>query len=241
MKTNLPSKVPTKTMRPTILIVDDKHSVQQLLVEFLQSQGFDTMVAINGLDALQKLKQRQPDLVLLDIMMPLMDGHEFLKRLRTSSELPVIIMSAQQQEEEVVAGFELGADDYITKPFRMMELLARLKAVLKRSGKLGSCDAKVQVGLIRVDLSNKEVYVDDKLVDFTKAEYALLVMLMKSVSHAVPKAEISCQLIEQGFSGSESTLKIHIRNLRNKLMPHVHGQLEIESVFGVGYRLREAA
>ncbi|WP_164683991.1 response regulator transcription factor [Vibrio maerlii] len=225
-------------MQTKILIVDDKLSVQQLLVDFLTTQGFEVECASNGLEAIQKLKQFQPNLILLDIMMPLMDGYKFIQKLRETNETPVIVISAKQQEEDIVAGFEMGADDYIVKPFRMMELLVRVKAVLKRSHKDFSVSNKFEYGPLIVNTHTKEFYLSNQVIDVTKAEHALLTMLVKSRSHAVPKAEISCNLIEQGFSGAESTMKIHIRNLRNKLAPISQGQVEIESVFGVGYRLK---
>ncbi len=225
---------------PKILVVDDKMSVQQLLLDFLASQNFEALSASNGLEALQKVKQFEPDLILVDLMMPLMDGYKFIEKLRATSNTPVIVISAKQEEEDIVAGFEMGADDYITKPFRMMELIARVKAVLKRSAKDFTSEPKLEFGPLTVNLTTKELYLSGNIVDVTKAEHALLTMLIRSKNRAIPKAELSCELIQQGFSGTESTMKIHIRNLRNKLSPLANGQIEIESVFGVGYRLKVA-
>jgi DNA-binding response OmpR family regulator len=224
----------------SILVVDDKHSVQQLLKDFLASHNYLVMSASNGVEALQKIKQSKPDLVLLDIMMPLMDGYKLLDKIRENSQLPVILISAKQEEQDIVRGFDHGADDYIIKPFRMQELLARIKAVLKRSNHGFTHHDQLLVGPLSLDLSRNEVRVSDDVIDLTKAECALLKLLMQSAESAVNKAEISCSLIEQGFSGSESTLKIHIRNLRKKLQPSTMDQIEIESVFGVGYRLKVA-
>ncbi|ORT50577.1 hypothetical protein ST37_10555 [Vibrio sp. qd031] len=222
----------------SILVVDDKHSVQQLLKDFLASHNFLVMSASNGVEALQKIRQSKPDLVLLDIMMPLMDGYALLDKIRENSQLPVILISAKQEEQDIVRGFDHGADDYISKPFRMQELLARIKAVLKRSNHSFIHHDQLLVGPLALDLNRNEVRVSDDVIDLTKAECALLKLLMQSAESAVNKAEISCSLIEQGFSGSESTLKIHIRNLRKKLQPSTMDQIEIESVFGVGYRLK---
>ena len=225
-------------MKPKILVVDDKMSVQQLLLDFLASQNFEAQPASNGLEALKKVKQFEPDLILLDIMMPVMDGTKFIEKLRATSDTPVIVISAKQEEEDIVAGFEMGADDYIVKPFRMMELMARVKAVLKRSNKNFTSSSKLEFGPLMADLTTKALYFSGNVIDVTKAEHALLTILMKSKSGVIPKAELSCQLIEQGFSGTDSTMKIHIRNLRKKLSPMSGGHIEIESVFGVGYRLR---
>jgi DNA-binding response OmpR family regulator len=222
----------------SILVVDDKHSVQQLLNDFLASHNFLVTSASNGVEALQKIKQAKPDIVLIDIMMPLMDGYTLLDKIRENSQLPVILVSAKQEEQDIVRGFDYGADDYIIKPFRMQELLARIKAVLKRSHHSFTHHDQLLVGPLSLDLNRNEVRVSDDVIDLTKAECALLKLLMQSAESAVNKAEISCSLIEQGFSGSESTLKIHIRNLRKKLQPLIMDQIEIESVFGVGYRLK---
>ncbi|MBM7036615.1 response regulator transcription factor [Vibrio ulleungensis] len=222
----------------SILVVDDKLSVQQLLNDFLTSHNCSVVSASNGVEALQIIKQSKPDLVLLDIMMPLMDGYALLDKIRENSQLPVILISAKQEEQDIVRGFDHGADDYIIKPFRMQELLARIKAVLKRSNHGFTHNDQLIAGPLSLDITRNELRAEDEVIDVTKAECALLKQLMQSVESAVNKAEISCSLIEQGFSGSESTLKIHVRNLRKKLEPSTKGQVEIESVFGIGYRLK---
>ncbi|MCG7587949.1 response regulator transcription factor [Photobacterium sp. OFAV2-7] len=226
-------------MTQTILVVDDKLNVQKLLTDFLSQKGFRVLSASNGRDAQLILKKQIPDLILLDIMMPQMDGYEFISKLRETSDMPVIMITAKQQESDVVKGFELGADDYIAKPFRMSELLARVKAVLKRTSLSFSQNSRLKVANLNLDSVTNELRIDNKLVELTLAELTLLSLLMQSVEHAVSKAEICRHLIEEGYSGSESTLKIHIRNLRNKLYPLVKEQVIIESVFGVGYRLRK--
>ena len=227
-------------MTQKILVVDDKLNIQKLLTEVLTSKGFDVTCASNGRDAQLVLKKQTPDLILLDIMMPQMDGYEFISKLRETSDLPVIMITAKQQENDVVRGFELGADDYISKPFKMSELLVRVQAVLKRTSRNLSANPQLKVANLALDTKTKEFRIDNQFVELTLAEIALISLLMKSVEHTVSKAEICSHLINEGYSGSESTLKIHIRNLRNKLEPLVEGQVEIESVFGVGYRLRKA-
>lgn len=226
-------------MTQTILIVDDKLNVQQMLADFLGSKGYKILFAANGRDAQLVLKKHTPDLILLDIMMPQMDGYQFISLLRQSSQLPVIMLTAKQQESDIVKGFELGADDYICKPFSMSELLARIKAVMKRSAISYSNYTQVKVAHLTLDNSSKELWVDDKPLELTAAELSLLSLLMQSVDRTVNKADICIHLINEGYSGSESTLKIHIRNLRNKLYPLIKECIEIESVFGVGYRLRD--
>ncbi|WED24494.1 response regulator transcription factor [Vibrio sp. JC009] len=226
-------------MTQSILVVDDKLNVQKLISDFLTSKGYQVNCASNGRDALLQLKKQTPDLILLDVMMPQMDGYQFISKLRETSDLPVIMITAKQHESDVVKGFELGADDYITKPFKMSELLVRTKAVLKRTSGGFTQNPRLKVANIVLDTSSKELRIDDKLIELTQAELALFELLMKSVEHTVSKADICTHLINEGYSGSESTLKIHIRNLRNKLEPMIKEQVEIESVFGVGYRLRK--
>ncbi|MDB1125025.1 response regulator transcription factor [Vibrio algarum] len=225
-------------MTQTILVVDDKLNVQTLLTEVLTSKGFQVLCASNGRDALLVLKKYTPDLILLDVMMPQMDGYQFITEHRNSSDLPVIMITAKQHEQDIVKGFELGADDYICKPFKMSELLARIQAVLRRTSRMLTTNPLLKVPPLSLDTTTKELTVANRPVELTLAELTLLGLLMKSVEHTVNKAEICRYLIEEGYSGSESTLKIHIRNLRNKLEPLIKEQLEIESVFGVGYRLR---
>lgn len=226
-------------MKQTILIVDDKLNVQKMLGDFLSSKGFDVLYASNGRDAQLVLKKQTADLILLDIMMPQMDGYQFLEKLREQSQLPVIMVTAKQQESDLVKGFALGADDYITKPFSMSELIARINAVLKRSAVHYSATTQLKVANLTLDNHSKELWVDNKVVDLTAAEFYLLALLMQSVERTVNKADICMHLINEGYSGSEATLKIHIRNLRNKLYPLAQQDIEIESVFGVGYRLRK--
>lgn len=226
-------------MTQTILVVDDTLNVQRLLEDLLSSKGYEVVCASNGRDALLAMKKCIPDLILLDIMMPQMDGYTFISKLRESSNLPVIMITAKQQEEDLVKGFELGADDYITKPFRMSELIARVTAVLKRTSGGVTSSSQLSVANLTLDTANKSLKVNNEFVELTLAELALLELLIQSVEQTVSKAHICMHLIDQGYSGSESTLKIHIRNLRNKLEPLIKELLVIESVFGVGYRLRK--
>lgn len=227
-------------MKQTILVVDDKLNVQKLIEDFLAGKGYEVLCASNGRDAQLILAKQTPDLILLDIMMPQMDGYEFIQHLRKENDIPVIMITAKQQEEDVVKGFELGADDYITKPFRMAELLVRIQAVLRRATSHYANHKLLKLANIVLDTNTRELKVDNLLLELTQAELSLMTQLLKAAGHSVTKADLCNQLISEGFSGSESTLKIHMRNLRNKLEPVVKDGVVIESVFGVGYRLREA-
>jgi DNA-binding response OmpR family regulator len=222
-----------------IMVVDDTHNVQLLLKDFLQSQDYQVFTAIDGREALEVVEKVDPDLILLDIMMPRMDGYQFLTHLRKQSSIPVIMITAKQQEEDVVRGFELGADDYITKPFRMRELLMRIRAVMRRSGDKETNSTNIIIGDICLDHNKHEVTKGSEKIDLTPLEFNMLEELMKSSGQVVRRVALSMCLMENGFTGSEATLKIHIRNLRLKLTDDLSQPHYIETVFGVGYRFLE--
>lgn len=227
-------------MTRTILVVDDTHNVQVMLEDFLSSQDYAVRLASDGREALDMVRQTLPDLILLDIMMPNMDGYQFITQLRRESTIPVIMITARQDEADIVRGFDLGADDYITKPFRMRELLVRMRAVLRRAGSKEARSHLLCVRDLSLDTGRHEVKKGDRVIDLTPLEFQILEILMQAPGQVVRRAELAMRLMEDGFTGSEATLKIHIRNLRLKLDDHLDQPLYIETVFGVGYRFIEA-
>ncbi len=228
-------------MARKILVVDDTRNVQVLLSDFLLSQDFEVLTAYDGREALEVVRESNPDLILLDIMMPNMDGYQFISHLRRESSIPVIMITAKQQEADLIHGFDLGADDYITKPFRLRELLVRMRAVLRRAGPSETNEPRLMVGDISLDNSKHEVKKQDQAIELTPLEFQILEMLMQSPGQVVRRADLCMRLMEKGYSGSEATLKIHIRNLRLKLEDDLSQPHYIETVFGVGYRFMEAA
>ncbi len=224
------------TMTRKILVVDDTRNVQVMLQEYLQSQSFEVLLAADGREALEMFHYQAPDLILLDVMMPNMDGFQFLSRLRAESDVPVIMITAKQQEVDIVHGFELGADDYITKPFRLRELLMRIRAVMRRVSLLEGETPNLTVGDVTLNRDKHEVLKQGETIDLTPVEFYLLEMLMNYAGKVVRHAQMSLYLIDHGFAGSETTLKIHIRNLRLKLKDDLAHPRYIETVFGVGYR-----
>ena len=227
-------------MTRKILVVDDTRNVQVLLSDFLSGQDFEVLTASDGREALEVVHQSNPDLILLDIMMPNMDGYQFISHLRRESSLPVIMITAKQQEADIIRGFDLGADDYITKPFRLRELLVRLRAVLRRAAPKEAEQPILTIGDICLDHSKHEVMQQDHTIELTPLEFMVLEMLMQSAGQVVRRADLCIRLMESGYSGSESTLKIHIRNLRLKLSDDLDQPRYIETVFGIGYRFLEA-
>jgi DNA-binding response OmpR family regulator len=226
-------------MTRKILVVDDTRNVQVLLSDFLSSQDFEVLLASDGREALEVINLANPDLVLLDIMMPRMDGYQFLTQLRRTSCTPVIMITAKQQEADIIRGFDSGADDYITKPFRLRELLVRMRAVLRRSAAREASDAPLVIGAISLDHSKHEVKKASQLLELTPLEFLVLETLMQSPGQVVRRADLCMRLMENGYSGSEATLKMHIRNLRLKLNDDLNQPQFIETVFGVGYRFLE--
>jgi DNA-binding response OmpR family regulator len=227
-------------MLRTILVVDDTKNVQVLLSDFLGSQGFEILTTSDGREALEILRTHTPDLILLDIMMPNMDGYQFISQLRRTSNIPVIMITAKQQEADVIRGFDLGADDYITKPFRLRELLVRMRAVLRRAAPKETDPLNLIIGAISLDRGKHEVKKHNQVVELTPLEFQVLEILMQSAGQVVKRADLCMHLMENGYSGSETTLKIHVHNLRMKLDDDLNQSQYIETVFGVGYRFMAA-
>ncbi|MEM7110942.1 MAG: response regulator transcription factor [Chloroflexota bacterium] len=223
----------------TILVVDDNLRVRRLLDEYLSEQGYQIVQATDGRQALALFASQSPDLILLDVMMPKLDGMRVIRQIRQGSSVPIIMVTAKRHESDVVQGFELGADDYVIKPFKLRELLMRVRAVLRRTSGSQSPELVLTVGGLVLDRNKHSVTVAGQAVEITPTEFCLLQRLMASAEHTLTRAALSTHLIENGFSGSESTLKIHIRNLRGKIEPDASDPRYIETVFGVGYRLRE--
>lgn len=226
-------------MARKILVVDDTRNMQTLLMDFLDKQSYEVLLAFDGVEAFEVFEQQHPDMILLDIMMPRMDGFQFLSKLRQTSEVPVIVISAKQQENDIIKGFELGADDYICKPFRLRELLMRIRAVMRRTKDNLQDEGVITVQDIQLDHSRHEIRKQGTPIEITPLEFALMEMLMESAGKVLRHQDVSVRLMDLGFSGSDMTLKIHIRNLRVKLGDEPSQPTYIENVFGVGYRFLE--
>ncbi len=225
-------------MSKTILIVDDKLNVQIFLKELLSEQGFRVVTADNGRDALFVARYEKPDLILLDIMMPQMDGREFIQVYRKESDTPIILLTALLEEQEKVLGLELGADDYITKPFGPRELLARTRAVLRRTARESAPADILRVADLTFDRGSHRVFAGEREVRLTPSEFCLLEALMVQPGRAFSRADLLELLQGNAYEGVERTVDVHIRNLRAKVEPDASHPTYIETVFGVGYRFR---
>ena len=224
-------------MTETILVVDDQSSVRTLLKDYLSSQGYRVVTANDGQEALFVARHEHPNLVLLDIMMPKMDGYQFLSAFRRENQVPVIVLSAKEEETDTVLGLELGADDYVIKPFRMRELLARIRAALRRVETPVEPASLLRVGDLVMDRAAHSVKVGEKEASLTALEFDLLEILMATPGRVFSRTELVDRLYESGFTGLESTLNVHIRNLRLKIEPDPAAPRYLETVFGVGYRM----
>jgi DNA-binding response OmpR family regulator len=214
-----------------ILVVDDEQPVRFLLTEHLTRAGYDVVTAADGQEGLQMFERHSPTLVLLDVMMPKMSGWAVLEALRERSDVPVLMLTARSAEVDQLAGFGLGADDYVTKPFSIRQLVARVQAILRRSGRANN---KIVAGPILVDLGAHDVRVDDQLVALTKREFALLEELARNPGRAYTRTELLARCWEPGYTGVDRVVDVHMASLRRKMGKRRN---LISTVRGVGYRL----
>ncbi len=225
-------------MGKTILVVDDQANVRRLLREYLEEEGFHVVVAENGRDALYAARREKPDLILLDLMMPEMSGYEFMRTFTKEQDTPIILLTAKLEESDKVLGLELGADDYITKPFSMRELVARIRAVLRRVEKGASDSEVLRVADITLDRGARTVTVGGRNVRLTPTEFELLATLMAAPGRVFSRAALLEAIQGVSIETMERAIDVHIRNLRTKIEPDASHPRYVETVFGVGYRVR---
>lgn len=228
-------------MATKILIVDDKISLRSMVKSYLEQEGFEVVEAENGREALFAARQARPDLILLDLMMPEMGGHDFMRLHEKESDTPVIILTARVEENERVLGLELGADDYITKPFSMREMVARIHAVLRRATKLPRSAELLRGGGVTLDRRAHTVTVFDRLVDLTPTEFDMLGALMASPGRTLSRYQL-LESLQDGVvvDGFERIVDVHIHNLRSKIEPDPANPRRIQTVYGYGYRFNDA-
>ena len=216
----------------TILLVEDEESITTPLAEALERDGFRTEVAHTVADGLAKGKTVRPDLVLLDIGLPDGSGLDVCRELRSSSSVPIIILSARGEEADRVVGLELGADDYVVKPFSAREVIARIRAVLRRAGTpTGAGDGPIEIGGVRLDPARRSTTLDGTPVELARKEFDLLALLMREAGAVVTRERLIDEVWDVNWFGSTKTLDVHIGALRKKLDPSL-----IHTVRGVGFR-----
>jgi DNA-binding response OmpR family regulator len=223
-------------MSKTVLVVDDEERLVSLVSSYLQQEGFRAVSARDGREALFAARHEKPDLIILDLMMPEMDGYEFLRLHRKEADTPIIMLTARVEETERILGLELGADDYLTKPFSPRELTARVRAVLRRSGKAAPEPEILRSADVSVDRAAHSVQVDDEFVDLTPSEFDLLATLIGTPGRVFSRLELLDRVHGTAYEGYERTIDVHIKNLRAKIEVDPKNPQYIETVHGVGYR-----
>ncbi len=225
----------------TILVCDDDKEIVEAISIYLKQEGYDILPAYNGKEALQVLKENEVHLVILDIMMPEMDGIHALLKIREESAIPVIFLSAKSEDVDKILGLNVGADDYVTKPFNPLELIARVKSQLRRYTQLGGMqqdnDTVLVNGAIEMDIAQKIVTVDGEIKKLTPTEFKILQMLMENVGTVFSSAQIYERIWEEDAYATDNIVSVHIRRIREKIEIDPKNPDYIKVMWGVGYRM----
>ncbi len=225
-------------MAKRVMIVEDEPKISARLSDYLMNSGFETEILSNGGEVVSRVRKRPPDFILLDIMLPEKDGIEICREIRTFSRVPIIFITARVEEVDRLIGLELGADDYICKPFSPREVVARVRAVLRRADGLARADTGVKkAGAVTIDENTRTVVVNDEAIDLTQSEFDLLKVLMTFPGRVYSRAELVSKVQGYSYSGYERAIDSHIKNLRKKIANVLPDEEFIQTVYGVGYRL----
>ncbi|MCL5999669.1 MAG: response regulator transcription factor [Chloroflexi bacterium] len=225
-------------MTQTILVVDDETHLREMIRVYLEQEGYRVVEAANGRDALFTARHEKPDLIILDLMMPEMNGYEFMRLLNREADTPVIMLTAKVEDQDKIVGLELGADDYVTKPFNLRELFARVRAVLRRAQKAGAEPDVLRAADITLDRAACTVQVGERPVNLTKSEFELLAALMSAPGQVFSRLDLLDRVSGEAYEGYERTIDVHIRNLRSKIEDDPRHPRYVETVYGMGYRFR---
>lgn len=224
-----------------ILVAEDDRNQRRVLEAYLEREGHSVVSVEDGRSALDQARQRQPDLVILDLMMPKVDGLDVCRVLRADSDVPIIMVTAKSTEDDLLLGLDLGADDYLTKPYSPRELMARVRVLMRRSGAGRSETATVRVGQLSIDISRHEVGVDGSAVELTPREFGLLAALAEEPGRAFSRRELLDRSVGFDHYALERTVDMHIANLRKKIELDASDPTYIVTVKGRGYRLDDRA
>lgn len=218
------------------MLVDDELQLLSLLSDVLKKEGYSVLTARNGEEALYQARHGKPDVIILDVMMSKMDGYEFMRQHRQEFDTPIIMLTAKVDEADKILGLQLGADDYVTKPFSPREMVARVQALLRRVGPKESKSNTLRVGNVFLDHHSHIVKVDEKPVELTRSEFDLLATLMTAPGRVYSRSELLQKIQGAVVEGYERTVDVHIKNLRSKVELEPSNPRYIETVYGVGYR-----
>src|SRR6476620_1162533 len=223
----------------TILVVDDERKIADLARDYLEHAGFAVRIAADGESALAAIRRERPDLVVLDLGLPGLDGLDVTRAIRRDSSLPVIMLTARDDELDKLLGLELGADDYLTKPFSPRELVARVKAVLRRTDRPTGPSDVIRVGELQLDVPRMRTEVAGRSIDLTPTEFTLLATLARQPGRIFTRSQLLHALHGVAFESYERAIDSHIKNLRRKLEPDPRQPRFVLTVYGVGYRLAD--
>jgi DNA-binding response OmpR family regulator len=223
---------------PTVLVVDDEPKIVQLARDYLEHAGFAVLTAADGPSALQSARTRQPDLIVLDLGLPGLDGLEVMRSIRAAGSTPIVVLTARDAELDKLLGLELGADDYVTKPFSPRELVARVRAVLRRSEHGATPRDHIEVGDLALDVPRLRTTVRGRPIDLTATEFQLLATMAREPGRVFTRSQLLDAVHGVAFEAYERAIDAHVKNLRRKIEPPGEPRY-IQTVYGVGYRFAE--
>ncbi|WP_196590250.1 response regulator transcription factor [Pectinatus frisingensis] len=226
-------------IKHSVLLVDDDEKLVQLLKTYFEKDGFLTYAAYDGLQAIQLVKGKKPSIVVLDIMLPEIDGWEVCRQIRKDNEVPIIMLTARDEESDRLIGLEIGADDYVTKPFSPKEVVARAKVVLRRMNMTLLQKIPLQIGNISIDFERHQVSKDGEIIELTATEFKILALLVTNAGRVFTRLQIVEQMQGNSFEGYDRTIDVHIKNLRRKIEDNPREPRYILTVYGVGYKFAE--
>lgn len=230
-------------MSNKILISEDDEDIIGLLRLYLEKEGYELVLATNGEEAFQKLLQEKISLAILDIMMPKMNGYELTKKIREISQIPILILSARNQDSEKILGLDLGADDYLTKPFNPLEVIARVKSLLRRSYEFKVKDSEedniITIGEITLNYENRIVIKNGVEVQLTATEYKILALLMQKPGRVFTKAQIYKCINGEYYQSDDNSLMVHISRIREKIEPDPKNPIYVKTIRGLGYKFEK--
>lgn len=223
----------------TVLVVDDEPKIARLARDYLEHAGYAVLTAGDGPSAVQAARTRRPDLVILDLGLPGLDGLEVLRTIRASGATPVVVLTARDTELDKLLGLELGADDYVTKPFSPRELVARVRAVLRRSERAPEAGDRVEVGELVLDVPRLRATVGGRVVDLTATEFSILATMARDPGRVFTRSQLLDAAHGETFEAYERAIDAHVKNIRRKIEPEPGRPRYLLTVYGVGYRVAE--
>jgi two-component system alkaline phosphatase synthesis response regulator PhoP len=223
----------------TVLVVDDEPRIVDLAREYLEHAGFAVLTATDGPSALRAARTRKPDVLVLDLGLPGMDGLDVARELRRDSTVPIVMLTARDDELDRILGLEIGADDYVTKPFSPRELVARIRAILRRVDRQDEPGDRIEVAGVSIDVARMKVEVDGRTVELTPTEFQLLLTLARQPGRIFTRAQLLDAIHGLAFESYERAIDAHVKNVRHKLEPDPRRPRYVLTVYGVGYRFAE--